>query len=255
MSNYTPMILQYLEVKEKNKDCILFFRLGDFYEMFFDVSITEYRELEIVLTQRDCGGGEKCPMCGIPYHVADMYISKLVSKGYKVAICEQLEDPKDAKGLVKRDIVRIVTPGTIIEDSYSEVGDNNYLMSIYINGKSIGISYCDILEGEINFTELRFSNTVDVVKKIENEISRINPSEVIINENKIFSDDLIENISNSGKYVFTTVDLISNESASKIIEDKLNIDLNSFEYNNKASLGAVGSILNYIYNYRIFDVS
>lgn len=215
MNNYTPMIKQYLEIKEKNRDSILFFRLGDFYEMFFEDAIIASRELEIVLTQRDCGGGEKCPMCGVPYHVSDVYISKLVSKGYKVAICEQLEDPRKAKGLVKRDIIRIVTPGTIIDDSVSEKGDNNYLMSLYIDEKNIGISYCDVLEGIINFTKLRFSNLNDVRKSIENEISRINPSEIVINENKIIHNEIIENLSASNNLLFTKVDKVSIEDSKK----------------------------------------
>ncbi|MFY9547330.1 DNA mismatch repair protein MutS [Miniphocaeibacter sp.] len=250
MNNYTPMIKQYLEIKEKNRDSILFFRLGDFYEMFFEDAIIASRELEIVLTQRDCGGGEKCPMCGVPYHVSDVYISKLVSKGYKVAICEQLEDPRKAKGLVKRDIIRIVTPGTIIDDSVSEKGDNNYLMSLYIDEKNIGISYCDVLEGIINFTKLRFSNLNDVRKSIENEISRINPSEIVINENKIIHNEIIENLSASNNLLFTKVDKVSIEDSKKIIQEKLNINIEESEYNDEAYIGAIASILNYIYNYQ-----
>ena len=250
MNNYTPMIKQYLDVKDKNKDCILFFRLGDFYEMFFEDAITASRELEIVLTQRDCGGGEKCPMCGIPYHVSEVYISKLVSKGYKVAICEQLEDPKSAQGLVKRDIVKIVTPGTIIDDMSSEVGDNNYLMSIYVNGKNIGISYCDILEGIINYTEIRFSNSDSVIKTIENEISRISPSEIIYNKNNLLDDEIIENISSSSDLIFTTVDLLEIEKYIEIINSKLDINMNESDNNNISNIGAIGSILNYIYNFQ-----
>lgn len=247
MSNYTPMIKQYLEVKEQNKDSILFFRLGDFYEMFFEDALVASRELEIVLTQRDCGGGEKCPMCGIPYHVSDNYISKLVSKGYKVAICEQLEDPRVAKGLVKRDIVRIVSPGTIIEDGISESGDNNYLMAISIEGKNIGIAYCDILEGIINFSQIRFSNTSTVVKNIENEISRINPSEIIINENRIVDDNILGNLSSGNKFVFSKVDLLSEKESLKLLKEKLSID--KFEYS-KANSMAIASLLNYIYKYQ-----
>src|SRR5690606_25461703 len=115
LENLTPMMKQYKEIKEKYKDCILFFRLGDFYEMFFDDAIIASRELEIALTHRDAGGDQKAPMCGVPHHVSEVYISKLVEKGYKVAICEQLEDPSLAKGLVERDVIRIVTPGTIID--------------------------------------------------------------------------------------------------------------------------------------------
>lgn len=250
MAQLTPMMQQYVKIKENYKDCILFYRLGDFYEMFFEDAIVASRELEIVLTQRDCGGGEKCPMCGIPYHVSEIYISKLVTKGYKVAICEQLEDPKSAQGLVKRDIVKIVTPGTIIDDMSTEVGHNNYLMSIYIDGKNIGISYCDILEGIINYTKIRFSNTDSVIKIIENEISRISPSEIILNKNNLLKDEIIENISSSSDLIFTTVNLLGTEEYIDIINSKLSINIDELENNNISSIGAIGSILNYIYNFQ-----
>ena len=233
MNNYTPMIQQYLDKKNKYKDNILFFRLGDFYEMFFEDAIIASKELEIVLTKRDCGNGEKCPMCGIPFHVAEQYISKLVAKGYKVAICEQLEDPKLAKGLVERDVVQIITPGTIIESDNIESGENNYLMSIFIDGSNIGISYCDILKGAINFTQIRYSNTENLVKIIENEISRINPSEIIINNNNILKGKQIDNLVSSGAFVITTVDLISASESINIIEDRLNIKIYDLEYNSE----------------------
>lgn len=123
MADFSPMMKHYLEIKEKYKDTIVFYRLGDFYEMFFDDAKTASRELEITLTGRDCGQEERAPMCGIPFHAAESYISKLIQKGYKVAICEQLEDPKTAKGIVKRDVIRVVTPGTVIESSMlDEIG-------------------------------------------------------------------------------------------------------------------------------------
>lgn len=120
MAEYTPMMQHYLDTKEQYKDCILFYRLGDFYEMFFEDAITASRELEITLTGKDCGQEERAPMCGVPFHAANMYIAKLIEKGYKVAICEQLEDPKKAKGIVKRDVIRVVTPGTLVEDNLLE---------------------------------------------------------------------------------------------------------------------------------------
>src|SRR5690606_584530 len=127
--NLTPMMQQYLQIKEQHKDALLFFRLGDFYELFFEDAITASKELEITLTGRDCGLEERAPMCGVPYHSVEGYISRLIEKGYKVAICEQLEDPSKAKGIVKRDVVRIITPGTLVETSMLDEKSNNYLVS------------------------------------------------------------------------------------------------------------------------------
>ena len=130
-ASLTPMMQQYLTLKEKYSDCLLFFRLGDFYEMFFEDALTAARELDIVLTGRDCGLEERAPMCGVPYHSVDSYISRLIEKGYKVAVCEQLTDPALAKGLVERDVVRVFTPGTVIEGSMLDESRNNYLATIY----------------------------------------------------------------------------------------------------------------------------
>ena len=145
----SPMMQQYLDIKEQYKECILFFRLGDFYEMFFDDAITASRELELTLTGKSCGKEEKAPMCGVPFHSADTYISRLIEKGYKVAICEQTEDPAAAKGIVKREVIRIVTPGTLTSQSMLKENENNYLASIYIDDTGAGISYCDISTGEM----------------------------------------------------------------------------------------------------------
>lgn len=174
----TPMMEQYMSVKEKYPDCILFYRLGDFYEMFYDDALTASRELEIVLTQRDAGQGEKAPMCGVPYHVYETYLSKLVNKGYKVAICEQLENPKMVKGIVKRDIVKIVTPGTIIDSSLEEK-QNNFLCSIFLTGNACGLCYIDNSTGELYTSEF---NTEDVSQFLLNELGNIAPSEIIIND-------------------------------------------------------------------------
>ena len=131
MAEYSPMMQHYLDTKENYKDCILFYRLGDFYEMFFDDAKLASRELEITLTGRECGQEERAPMCGVPFHAVDIYVARLIQKGYKVAICEQLEDPKQAKGIVKRDVIRVITPGTLIESNLLEEKKNNYIMSIY----------------------------------------------------------------------------------------------------------------------------
>ena len=143
MAELTPMMQQYMETKKEYSDCILFYRLGDFYEMFFDDALTASKELEITLTGKSCGLEERAPMCGIPFHSADGYLTKLVSKGYKVAICEQVEDPKLAKGLVKREVVRIVTPGTNLNVQSLEETKNNYLMSISYFPNKIGISIAE----------------------------------------------------------------------------------------------------------------
>lgn len=244
------MMQQYVEIKEKNPNTILFFRLGDFYEMFFDDALTASRELEIVLTKRDCGGGEKCPMCGIPHHVADVYISKLVSKGYKVAICEQLEDPKKAKKLVKRDIVQVVTPGTIIDSASLDSSDNNYLMSVSIDKNIIGISYVDINAGLIKFTEINYKNNEEALKIIENEIAKIAPSEIIFNDNFFNEANIKPKLETSFGLVLTEVEKYDFNKYVEIINKKLEIDILK-EYKNKTgAILSLGSLLDYIYDYQ-----
>lgn len=246
----TPMMQQYVEIKEKNPNTILFFRLGDFYEMFFDDALTASRELEIVLTKRDCGGGEKCPMCGIPHHVADVYISKLVSKGYKVAICEQLEDPKKAKKLVKRDIVQVVTPGTIIDSASLDSSDNNYLMSVSIDKNIIGISYVDINAGLIKFTEINYKNNEEALKIVENEIAKIAPSEIIFNDNFFNEANIKPKLETSFGLVLTEVEKYDFNKYVEIINKKLEIDILK-EYKNKTgAILSLGSLLDYIYDYQ-----
>ena len=139
MAEMTPMMKQYLEIKKEYQDTILMFRLGDFYEMFFEDAKVASRELELVLTGRDCGQAERAPMCGVPFHSVDSYIARLVSRGYKVAICEQTEDPATAKGIVKRDVIRVLTPGTVIESSMLDESKNNFLCSIWLNGNAAGV--------------------------------------------------------------------------------------------------------------------
>ena len=145
MAALTPMMQQYMEVKNQYKDCILFYRLGDFYEMFFDDALTASKVLEITLTGRDCGQPERAPMCGVPYHACDVYLNKLIENGFKVAICEQVEDPKLAKGIVKREVIRVVTPGTNMSNAILDETRNNYLMSIFENNGAFGISVHAVL--------------------------------------------------------------------------------------------------------------
>ena len=191
LKKYSPMMQHYIETKEKYKDCILFYRLGDFYEMFFDDAINVSRELELTLTGKDCGQDERAPMCGIPYHAAENYIAKLIEKGYKVAICEQLEDPKLAKGIVKRDVIKVVTPGTVVESSLLEEKKNNYIMSIYKEGIYFGLAVCDISTGDFYSTEIKEENNF---AKLIDEISRYNPSEIIVNKMMKESTDEISYI-------------------------------------------------------------
>lgn len=171
----TPMMQQYCKTKEDYKDCILFYRLGDFYEMFFEDALTASKELEITLTGKDCGMEERAPMCGIPYHAYENYMNRLVEKGYKVAICEQVEDPKTAKGIVKREVIRIVTPGTNMSANSLNETKNNYLMSIY-RGERYGISFADITTGDFYTTE------VDRFTKVMDEIAKFAPVEILVNE-------------------------------------------------------------------------
>ena len=178
MAEYSPMMQRYLETKEEYKDCILFYRLGDFYEMFFDDAILASRELELTLTGKLCGQEERAPMCGVPHHAAEIYVSRLIAKGYKVAICEQLEDPKDAKGIVERGVIRVVTPGTIVESNMLEERKNNYIMSIYKSGIFFGISVCDISTGEFLASEIKDNNNFP---QLLDEIARYTPSELVIN--------------------------------------------------------------------------
>lgn len=171
------MMQQYFKIKEQYPDTILFFRLGDFYEMFFDDAKLVSRELELTLTGRDCGLSERAPMCGVPFHSYESYLARLVSRGYKVAICEQLEDPALAKGLVKRDIIRVVTPGTVLENSMLEEGRNNYLCSLYLQEQAAGCCFADISTGEARAIELRGE---DLLLAIVNELGRFSPSEILL---------------------------------------------------------------------------
>lgn len=177
MAQLTPMMQQYFEIKNQHKDKILFFRLGDFYEMFFEDALTASKELEITLTGRDCGQEERAPMCGIPYHSAENYIARLIEKNYKVAICEQVEDPALAKGIVKREVVRIITPGTVTESSMLDERNNNYLLGIYSDSRHVALAYVDLSTGEFYCT---YSDNNDTAN-IRNEINRINPSEIVSN--------------------------------------------------------------------------
>ena len=198
---FSPMMQKYLETKEQYKDCILFYRLGDFYEMFFDDAILASRELEITLTGKDCGQEERAPMAGVPHHAAEMYIAKLVAKGYKVAICEQLSDPKTTKGIVERGVIRVVTPGTIVESNMLEERKNNYIMAIYKAGIYFGISVCDISTGEFYSAEIKDTQNFPMVL---DEIARYTPSELVINSMLANCNEEIDKVKERFENVYIT---------------------------------------------------
>ena len=181
---YTPMMEQYLAVKEQYQDCILFYRLGDFYEMFFDDAVIASKVLELVLTKKACGKDQKAPMCGVPYHAVENYIAKMVEHGYKVAIAEQLTDPALSKGIVERDVIRVITPGTVVQASMLSEKDNNYLVSVFVDGKETGIAYTDISTGE--FCAMQFTSD-DSYSVLLEELTRIQPKEILCN---LGEDDL-----------------------------------------------------------------
>ena len=178
MAEYSPMMQHYLDTKKDYKDSILFYRLGDFYEMFFDDAILASRELELTLTGKECGQEERAPMCGVPFHAAENYIARLISKGYKIAICEQMEDPKQAKGIVKREVIRVVTPGTVIESNLLDEKKNNYIMSVYKSGIYFGIAVCDVSTGDFRATQIKETNNFSAAL---DEISRYSPAEIVVN--------------------------------------------------------------------------
>lgn len=242
----SPMMIQYFQIKSEYSDCILFFRLGDFYEMFFDDAELASRELDLVLTGRDCGQEERAPMCGVPFHSADNYIAKLVSRGYKVAICEQMEDPAKTKGLVKRDVIRIITPGTVIEGNMLEDGSNNYLGSVFCDGKSLGLCFADISTGEFHITVL---DGDDIENKLVNQLSTYSPKELIINA-KSLDFSMLESFA---KRINAGVEVLDDacfdfENASALVLETLSKDeIKSLNIgHSKAGVSALGAVIYYL---------
>ena len=176
----SPMMQKYFEMKEQYPDSIMFFRVGDFYEMFFEDAETASKALDLVLTGKDCGLNERAPMCGVPYHAVDTYIRKLLEQGFRVAICEQVEDPALAKGLVERDVIRVVTPGTVMEEDILDEREANYLASVFTNDNAFGIAWTDISTGEFNLYEYDGPNYLERLSDI---LGTIRPQEVISNDN------------------------------------------------------------------------
>lgn len=234
MANVTPMMQQYLNIKAQYNDCLLFFRLGDFYEMFFDDAKEASRVLEITLTKRDAKKEKPIPMCGVPYHSANSYIETLINNGYKVAICEQMEDPKQTKGMVKREVVRIVTPGTVMEQGGVDDKQNNYILSFIQRQNQIALSYCDVSTGELKTTQFEGTST------LLNEITTINPNEIVVNQ--ALSDALTRQIN------LTTETITVNESLSQ----------NVYEVNPKKEtlmFEATQLLLDYIHHTQKRDLS
>jgi len=249
MASLTPMMQQYFEVKEQYQDCILFFRLGDFYEMFFDDAITASRELEITLTGRDCGQAERAPMCGVPFHAANSYINKLISKGFKVAICEQVEDPSVAKGLVKRDVIRVVTPGTLVDNMALEDDKNNYIASASIFEGFIGLCVSDVSTGEFSTTEV---SSLDL---LINELVKYNPTELVVSIS--IDNEFIHEIKNKFDIYINELDsfVFELEYCTKKIKEHFNvISLDSLGLNNQSEILACGSLLEYLYSTQKVDL-
>ncbi len=245
MTEYTPMMQHYLKTHEEYKDCILFYRLGDFYEMFFDDAKVVSKELELTLTGKSCGAEERAPMCGIPYHAAETYLTRLVKKGYKVAICEQVEDPKLAKGMVKREVTRVVTPGTTLNAQALDETKNNYIMCIAYIGDHYGISSADITTGDYYVTE------VDSERKLLDEVNKYQPTEIICNEALYISGIDIDDMKNRMGIVIYSLDAwyFSDETAQMTLKDHFKVrDLEGLglaDYD--SGVVAAGALLKYLY--------
>lgn len=242
----SPMMKQYKEIKEQYQDCILFFRLGDFYEMFFEDALLASRELEITLTARNAGQEEKAPMCGVPYHSADNYIGRLVEKGYRVAICEQVEDPAFAKGIVRREVTLVITPGTVVSQTMLNEKENNYLASLFLSGEEAGLAYTDISTGEMFLTDLTVQGgTQDLL----NQLAGIQPREILINPELEALLDLIQLQSETDAYVHVLPEsFYSGPAASRIFESQFGVPSlqNLGIPENRGNEGALKNLLLYL---------
>ena len=245
MAGLSPMMAQYMETKKQYSDCILFYRLGDFYEMFFDDALTASRELEITLTGKECGLEERAPMCGVPYHAVDSYLSRLVQKGYKVAIAEQMEDPKLAKGLVKREVIRVVTPGTITSTQALDETKNNYLMGIVYLADKMGVSVADITTGDFLVTE------VSTDRALFDEINKFSPAEVICNDAFSMSGISLEDLKDRYHFTVSALDshFFQDESCRKVLREHFKVGslegLGLGDYD--CGVIAAGAVLQYLY--------
>lgn len=238
------MMKQYFKIKEQNKDSILFFRLGDFYEMFYDDAKIASKELELTLTGRDCGQAERAPMCGVPFHSCEGYIARLVAKGYKVAICEQTEDPATAKGLVKRDIIRVITPGTVMESSMLDEGRNNYICCMFSDSKKIGLCFCDISTGELYATEISGSDSVNF---LTSQLASYNPREILIGGDIVKIKSLPAFIKSK---LSAGVEMLRDESFdNKLCTDTVNMQFGKEMQciaDSQVLINAIGALINYL---------
>ncbi len=250
----TPMMEQYFEIKNQYKDYLVFYRLGDFYEMFFDDAILASRELELTLTGRDCGEEERAPMCGVPFHSAETYIGRLIAKGYRVAICEQTEDPALAKGLVKREVIRVITPGTLIESDLLEESKNNYLCSIHIGENSTGVCFADISTAEIHATS--FDNA-SLENRLKNELGTYLPREILLNISASKAKWLSEYIGERLQAVFldNQPHRFEAENAKVLIEAQFDEETAFVVAQNRALTSSVGALLDYIREMQKCDIS
>ena len=245
MAGLSPMMAQYMETKKQYSDCILFYRLGDFYEMFFDDALTASKELEITLTGKECGLEERAPMCGVPYHAVDSYLSRLVQKGYKVAIAEQMEDPKLAKGLVKREVIRVVTPGTITSAQALDETKNNYLMGIVYLADRMGVSVADITTGDFLVTE------ISTDRALFDEINKFSPAEVICNDAFSMSGISLDDLKDRYHFTVSTLDsrFFQDESCRKVLREHFKVGslegLGLGDYD--CGVIAAGAVLQYLY--------
>jgi DNA mismatch repair protein MutS len=243
---FSPMMQHYLQMKEQYRDCILFYRIGDFYEMFFDDAKTVSRELELTLTGKDCGTEERAPMCGVPFHAAETYIDRLVKNGHKVAICEQMEDPKMAKGLVKRDVIRVVTPGTNMEPGALDEKRNNYLMGIAYLGDRLGVAYCDYSTGDFFVTEVKDS------RELFDEIAKVSPAEIITNQYFAMSGISLDDLKERQHICISVLDnrYFDEETIKERMKEHFavavldGLGLNDFP----TGFFAAGAVLNYLYD-------
>ena len=245
MNELTPMMRQYMEVKQQYPDCFLFYRLGDFYEMFFDDAIEGSKILELTLTGRDCGLEERAPMCGVPYHAVDTYVNKMISQGHKVAICEQMEDPALAKGLVQRSVIRVITPGTVIEEKMLDGSKNNYIFAIDFCENAIGYAYADVSTGAFTAAETYGTNAQTLVL---DELTRLSPSEIIANE-KLFEQDYLTKKIRSGYYLekLANVRFHPEQAEKRLLEHFGVASLKGFGLEGKSyAIGAAGALLSYL---------
>lgn len=250
----TPMMQQYLSVKAQYPDTILFYRLGDFYEMFFEDAKLASKELELTLTGRDCGEAEKAPMCGVPFHAAENYIARLVAKGYKVAVCEQMEEPSQAKGTLKREVVRVLTAGTVIESNMLDSSKNNYLGAIYLDDQAAGLVFCDVSTGEIHVS---FHHGVSLVEDIKNEVARFSPSELIVNYGVTAKTELMLALSGLDMPRPESIDemLFDYEKACVLIQEQFASSIEELSLSEKPqTVKALGATLAYLKNMQKNDL-